>query len=233
MKLVVSLLGAVGFTLQAAPEENNYAINNHTPFHMLIAFAEMDITAFSASTYVPPNTVSTINTGGYCNNGYWIIPVAAYPQKLPTVNGNQVTMREGILNSSSALNYLLGPQVMNAQNVTWIGAGKLGEKVPNLLVTIGLSYPAIDQSRLLMANSCGTTLLAGKSFVGTDVFMSVMSGADSANVCGGVFTASYQPFTGNGCANRNITLTYDSATNTITTSNGYGAASVINHDYVS
>lgn len=43
----------------------------------------------------------------------------------------------------------------------------------------------------------------------------------------------YQPFSGDNCANRDITVQYDEATHTITASNGYGALTVNGSLYVS
>jgi hypothetical protein len=246
--LLVMLL-SVFFAMQATPAENNYTINNQTPFHLLIAFNKIDGTnalvqggssnnmaeqvaaripdtithgALEASaTYVPPNTTSTVNTGGYCNHGYWIIPAVPAGASLPTVSGNGITWLNGVFTTQAPLAMLLNQ--VGASTVTWIqesneygnswaDAGSIGLKVQ------------VSQARVLTSPCSASNFTSGLTIGGTSTAQCPIQGG---------FSATYQPFTGYQCANRNITLTYDSATNTITTSNGYGAASVINHDYVS
>jgi hypothetical protein len=197
MKLLVSLLGVTGMLVQAAPLENNYTINNQTPFHMLIVFNEIDLgfanyqNAIGSVTYLAPNSSSTVNTGGTCSSGYWFI------------TGTTGMFEPTIIGATAA-------QAPQACVIESVPAAKM------FLSTLGLSSPVFGGKRIPV------------SLVG-------VSGESNLSPQGNVLLLdgkTYQAFSGDGCANRNITLQYDGAWNAITVSNEYGARSVINHDYV-
>jgi hypothetical protein len=263
VKLLVSLMVVGVLSLQAAPLENNYTINNQTPFHLLIAFNKIDaintsvkvhnsnnitsknaviqgLTNISASlthgaleasaTYVPPNTTSTVNTGGYCNYGYWIIPAVPAGASIPQVGGTGIAWQPLLFTNAAPLNMLLN--AVGASQVTWIGAMN-----DTFHLSIAEAEKQVGNPVATWAHAATIGLKSHTTALSCPAasFAFLLTGGRATAQCNieEPLSAPYQSFSGDQCANRNITLTYDSSNNTITASNGYGAASVINHDYVS